>query len=315
MTIKFSMAWTELKRIIEEYRISDGPFALATLVKTSGSTYRQVGARMLITCDGRYFGRLSAGCVEEEIAELAQNVILTGKPVIWSCDLRSRFACDGAIHVLVEPLERPNAFVEALSRMAGDRKSLLVKTNCRLTDPDSGTSLAESWETDNPEAFIQEIQPPIRLMLFGDYADAEAVAQIAKFLGWQVEFALDAPLLLSGDARTACVVMSHHLGRDTVAVRNALQGGFGYVGLLGPRRRKNLLLRGMMSEGCVLDSISTLHSPAGLDIGSESPEEIALAIVAEIQGVLMGRKGGRLRDRKEPIHQLEEPLLCNELRS
>jgi xanthine dehydrogenase accessory factor len=309
------MAWTEFRRIIAEYRNSDGPFTLATLVRTSGSTYRQVGARMLIACDGRYFGRLSAGCVEEEIAELAQDVIRTGKPLIWSCDLRSRFACDGAIHVLVEPLEKPNAFVEALSRMVDDRKPLLVKTNYRLTDPDSGTRLVESWETDSPEAFIEEIQPPIRLMLFGDYADAEAVAQIAKFLGWQVEFALDAPLLLSGDARTACLVMSHHLGRDTVAVRNALQGGFGYVGLLGPRRRKNLLLREMISEGYVPDTISALHSPAGLDIGSESPEEIALAVVAEIQAAMMGRKGGRLRDRKEPIHKVEGPLLCNEMRS
>ncbi|HYY29232.1 MAG TPA: XdhC family protein [Chthoniobacterales bacterium] len=309
------MAWTELRRIIDEYRNSDGPFGLATLVKTSGSTYRHVGARMLITCEGRYFGRLSAGCVEEEIAELAQGVIRTGKPLIWSCDLRSRFACDGAIHVLVESLEKPNAFVEALSRMVDDRKPLLVKTNYRLTDPDPGTRLAESWETDNPDAFIEQIQPPIRLILFGDYADAEAVAQIAKFLGWQVEFAMDAALLLSGDARTACVVMSHHLGRDTVAVRNALQGGFGYVGLLGPRRRKNLLLREMISEGYVLDTISTLHSPAGLDIGSESPEEIALAVVAEIQAALMGRKGGRLRERREPIHKAEGPLLCNELRS
>jgi xanthine dehydrogenase accessory factor len=309
------MAWTDLRRIIEEYRNSNLPFALATLVKTSGSTYRQVGARMLINGEGQHFGRLSAGCVEEEVAELAQGVIRTGKPMIWSCDLRSRFACDGTIHVFVEPLQKPNAFIEALRRMFDERKPLLVKTNYRLTDPDPGTRPAGSWETDNPEAFIEEIQPPIRLTLFGDYADAEAVAHIARFLGWQVEFALDAALLRSGDARTACVVMSHHLGRDTAAVRNALQGGFGYVGLLGPRRRKSLLLREMISEGYLLESISALHSPAGLDIGSESPEEIALAVVAEIQTALMGRKGGRLRDRIEPIHKVEGPLFCNELRS
>jgi xanthine dehydrogenase accessory factor len=308
------MAWTELRRIIEVYRNSDGPFALATLVKTSGSTYRQVGARMLITSEGQYFGRLSAGCVEEEIAEISQGVIRTGKALNWSCDLRSRFACDGAIHVLLEPMRKPNAFIEALSRMIEDRKPLLVKTNYRLTDPYPGTRPAENWETDNPEAFIEEIQPPIRLILFGDYADAEAVAQIAKFLGWQIEFSLDAALLPSGDARAACVIMSHNLGRDTVAVRNALRGGFGYVGLLGPRRRKNVLLGEMISEGYLLDNLSALHSPAGLDIGSESPEEIALAVVAEIQTVLMGRKGGRLRDRMGPIHQVEGPLLCNELR-
>jgi xanthine dehydrogenase accessory factor len=308
------MAWTELRRIIDAYRDSDGPFALATLVKTLGSTFRQPGARMLITDGGRYFGRLSAGCVEEEIAELAECVIRTGKAFVWSCDLRSRFACDGTIHVLVEQLQKPNAFIEALTRMIDDRKPILVRTNYRLTDSTPGTVLAGTSETELGEVFLEQIQPPIRLILFGDYSDAEAVAQIARLLGWQVEFALDADMLPAGDAHTACLVMSHHFGRDTVAVKSALKGGFGYVGLLGPRRRKNLLLGEMINEGYLFDNISALHSPAGLDIGSESPEEIALAVVAEIQATLMGRKGGPLRDRTGAIHKVGEPLLCNEMR-
>ena len=69
------MSWKELRRIITGYQSSDGPFALATLVKSKGSTYRQPGSRMLILQGGPFIGRLSAGCLEEEIAELAQSVI------------------------------------------------------------------------------------------------------------------------------------------------------------------------------------------------------------------------------------------------
>jgi xanthine dehydrogenase accessory factor len=68
------MAWKELTQILSEYRRSEGPFGLATLVKSTGSTYRQTGARMLVVPGRPWIGRLSAGCIEEEIADLAQEV-------------------------------------------------------------------------------------------------------------------------------------------------------------------------------------------------------------------------------------------------
>jgi xanthine dehydrogenase accessory factor len=314
MTFWARMAWTDLSQIIKAYRASDGPFALATIVKSAGSTYRQPGARMLIARDKRYFGRLSAGCVEEEISERAQGVIQTGKPFVWSIDLRSRFACDGSIDVLVERLMKPSSFLEGVIRMIDDREPVLVVTNYRLTDSAPGTRLTDDWATEHDEEYLEEMQPPVRLIVFGDYPDAEAVSHVSKFLGWQVMFTLDADLLPVGDPRTACVVMSHHFGRDIVALRRVLRANYGYVGLIGPRRRKNLLLSELLNEGFQPDNISALHSPAGLDIGSESPEEIALAVVAEIQAALMGRKGGLLRDRGEPIHKVREPLICNEQR-
>ena len=308
------MAWLELKQIITQYRGADGPFALATIVKSSGSTYRHPGARMLITHDNAFFGGLSAGCVEEEVADRAQRVIRTGKPFLWSVDLRSRFACDGSIDVLVERVTKPNPFLEALVRLANDREPFRVTTNYRLTDLEVGTRLTDQWKPEHDEEFLEEMQPPVRLIVFGDYSDAKAVSHLAKFLGWQVELAFDADLLPGGDARTACVVMSHHFGRDTVALRKVLQGSFGYVGLLGPWRRKKLLLNELINEGFPPENISALHSPAGLDIGSESPEEIALAVIAEIQSTLTGHESGPLRDRAEPIHKVRRPLICNELR-
>jgi xanthine dehydrogenase accessory factor len=308
------MAWKELKQIIAKYRRSDGPFALATLVKSSGSTYRQMGSRMLILRGGPFIGRLSAGCIEEEIADLGQAVILHGKPARCSFDLRSRFACDGSIEVFIERLVKPNAFLDELIRVLSDRTPINVSTNYRLADPDAGTRSVEEPFADQSEEFVQEIQPPVRLIIFGDYFDAESVAYLGGYLGWQVEVVADADELPDGDSRTACVVMSHHFGRDIVALRQVLQGRYGYVGLLGPRQRKRLLLNQLIDQGCALENISALHSPAGLDIGSETAEEIAMAIIAEVQAALMGRHGGPLRDRAEPIHKLREPICCDELR-
>ena len=308
------MAWKELRQILNEYRRSDGPFALATLVKSSGSTYRQPGSRMLVLAGRPFIGRLSAGCIEEEIADLAQEVILHGKPAKCSFDLRSRFACDGSIEVFVERILKPNAFLNGLIGVLGDRIPVMVSTNYQLDNADAGTRVVEVPFAAQAEEFVQEIRPPIRLIIFGDYFDAEAVAHLGGYLGWQVEVVADAEELPPGDSRTACVVMSHHFGRDVVALKQVLQDGFGYVGLLGPRRRKRLLLNRLIEEGCPLGNVSALHSPAGLDIGSETAEEIAMAIIAEVQGALTGRKGGQLRDRIEPIHKLREPICCGELR-
>ena len=236
------MAWKELTQILSEYRRSEGPFGLATLVKSTGSTYRQTGARMLVVPGRLWIGRLSAGCIEEEIAELAQEVILTGQPARRTFDLRSRFACDGSIEVFIERLVKPNLFLDRLIGVVVDRTPITVLTDYRLTGPKAGTRLAESPAREHPEVFVQEIQPPIRLIIFGDYLDAEAVAHLGGDSGWQVEFVADAHALPAGDSRLACMVMSHHFGRDIVALQQALAGNFGYVGLLGPLAQRKQLL-------------------------------------------------------------------------
>jgi len=308
------MAWKELRQIITQYQRSDGPFALATLVKSSGSTYRQPGARMLVLQGRPFIGRLSAGCIEEEIADLAQAVILDGKPARCSFDLRSRFACDGSIEVFIERLVKPNAFLDGLIGVLDNRTPITVSTNYRLDDAVAGTRPIIDSLANLREEFVQQIQPPIRLIVFGDFFDAEAVAHLGGYLGWQVEVVTDADELSAGDARTACVVMSHHFGRDIAALKQVFAGNYGYVGLLGPRRRKQLLMSHLIDEGYLPKRVSTLHTPAGLDIGSETAEEIAVAIIAEVLAALTGRTGRSLRERGAPIHTLEEPAFCDALR-
>jgi xanthine/CO dehydrogenase XdhC/CoxF family maturation factor len=99
--------------------------------------------------------------------------------------------------------------------------------------------------------------------------------------------------------------MTHNFDNDAALVRSLLASAAAYVGLLGPRAKADLLLERMAEEGIIPteDETARFHSPVGLDIGAETPEEIALAVVAEILSTLRERPGTPLRHREGPIHR------------
>jgi xanthine/CO dehydrogenase XdhC/CoxF family maturation factor len=164
-----------------------------------------------------------------------------------------------------------------------------------------GTRMLDADEKPPVGAFVQTIEPPISLLLFGDGPDSAPLRSFAAILGWTVsEFDQASDLPARADARTAAVVKSHNYGRDFAALRHLLQLDLRYVGLLGPRKRRDQLLGALLDEGVALDA--ELFAPAGFDLGAETPEEIALAIVSEIQTVFAEASGESLRDRKAPIH-------------
>ncbi len=155
--------------------------------------------------------------------------------------------------------------------------------------------------------FIETLQLPVRLLLFGTGPEIEPITQLAKALGWTVE-RFDHPFELAQDFRsdtqTAAVVMNHNFGRDLLSLHRLLPLQLRYVGLLGPKKRHAEILA-QLSEYVSFDfngALDNLFAPAGLDIGSEAPEEIALSIVAEVEAVLSGRVGGFLRERGANIH-------------
>ena len=311
------MTWKELNRFRAEFERAEQPIAMATLVSAKGSTYRQPGARMLIAPDKHFVGRLSAGCLEDEIAERAQEVIGTGKAACMQFDLRARFACDGSIEVFIERLSRPSAFIDGLARAVNERASILVATNYDVVNGMTGTRVLDEASSSNiksavarPKELLQLIEPPVRLLLFGEHFDVHPIQELASFLGWAAEIWSDLHGIPKGDLRTASVVMSHNFGRDLAALKHLFANQFGYIGLLGPRRRKQQLINYLIEEGYSAEKLSTLHSPAGLDIGAETAEEIALAIVAEIQAAMTDRTAGYLRERKVAIHSMEDSNLC-----
>ncbi len=177
------------------------------------------------------------------------------------------------------------------------------------------------------ELFVEYLAPPMPLVVFGAGSDAVPLVRFAKDLGWRVtlvdhrpgmagraQFASADEVVVARpesvemrvpiDARTAAVVMTHNYSHDVHLLELLLRSEARYVGVLGPRARTDRLLEELAQSGTVFDSreLERLHAPVGIDIGAESPEEIALSIVAEIRAVASGRRGGLLRDRVGAIH-------------
>jgi xanthine dehydrogenase accessory factor len=177
---------------------------------------------------------------------------------------------------------------------------------------------------ENGEAFVEALLPAVRLAVFGAGDDAKPLAEIAKFLGWQVfvvdgrahyatperfPFADMVAVRRTGDSRTwmdpwtVAVIMNHSYSQDLEVLRELSEVSLRYLGLLGPRKRAIQLF-----EDAGLDERRlgpALHSPMGLDIGADGPEQVAVAVIAEIQATLNGRAGGPLRQRAGSIHSLE----------
>jgi xanthine/CO dehydrogenase XdhC/CoxF family maturation factor len=179
------------------------------------------------------------------------------------------------------------------------------------------------------EALVEYVPPAVSLLVFGAGNDALPVVALAKRLGWQVTVAddrpaharadrfpeadavelvrfdaLDAEALLV-DANTPVVVMTHHFLHDLDLMHFLLSTEAPYLGFLGPRQRTENLLGELAKRGVRPrpDQLGRVYGPVGVDIGAETPEEIALAVLAEIRAVLSGRTGGFLRDRRAPLHE------------
>lgn len=290
----------EIVDIIREWERRRGqPLALATLVRAQGSSYRRPGARMLICPDGTTAGSLSGGCLEEEVARCAFDVLRTGMPSLMSFDTRLRFGCNGTIEIFVEAARE--TFLAEIAGHVNERRSCLTATVFAGKEDKLGSRVLSPGEHAPAGAFVHELKPPIQLIIFGDGPDSTPLRSFAEILGWRVvetDQASDLPA--RADERTAAVVKSHNYGRDFAALQQLLQLQLRYAGLLGPRKRRDQLVNALLDAG--VSSDLELFAPAGFDLGAETPEEIALAIVSEIQSVFAEAGGESLRDRRAPIH-------------
>ena len=270
--------------------------ALATLVRVKGSSYRRPGARMLISRDGTFVGSLSAGCIEEEVIARAREVLESGEPQLMSFDTRRRFGCSGSIEILIEPA--PQDLLCVLREQLFARKSCKIATVFENSDSLGSRIAADLIES---SAFVQTIEPPLRLFIVGLGPDALALRKHGMLLGWETLMIEAIPQLSEQpDQRTAAVIATHNFGRDCAALRYLLPLGLRYVGLVGPRKRREEILSDLIDSGA--EMISQFFAPAGLHLAAESPEEIALSIAAEIQCVFAGGTAEHLRDRNAPIH-------------
>ena len=294
---------SEIIRVFEQ--AEEQMFALATLVRARGSSYRRAGARMLVRLDGYAVGSLSGGCLEEEVSLLARAVIETGEPKLISFDMRQRFGCNGEIEVFIECAD--NDFLRDLGECFRVRQSCVAVTNFQNAADKLGSRIVGIGEALPAESFHQRIDPPIQLVVIGAGHDTLPFRSLCELLGWQF---IEAPSIdnapESFDAWTAAIVKTHHYGRDFAALQKLVPLGLRYLGLIGPRRRRDQLLADLVDITGPIDA--ELFAPAGLDLGAETPEEIALAVVAEIQSVFAAASAESLRNRKTPIHPINYDL-------
>ena len=195
---------------------------------------------------------------------------------------------------------------------------------------ESGTSKATTYAmaTGRAEVFIEVIQPSVPIVIFGAGQDAVPLVRFAKELGWHVtlvdprpgyatptRFPLVDTLIVCRpeevcerikiNSRTVAAVMTHNFLHDSELLRTLWPSPLRYIGILGSGQRTRRLLDQVQGTGRSHrdHSLGLVYGPMGLDIGADTPEEIALAVVAEIKAVLTGRLGGMLRTRGGPLHE------------
>lgn len=177
------------------------------------------------------------------------------------------------------------------------------------------------------EVFLEYVPPARRLVVFGGGHDAQPLVRMAKLLGWQVSvvdsrthFARperfpEADFVLVSDIErpfahgelvrgAAVAVMTHSLIQDAHWLQGVLQNEPSYVGQLGPRERTERILAGIRERLGEVPGVERLHYPIGLDLGGDTPESVAVAVLGEIQATLNGRSGGSLRHRSSKIHEI-----------
>ncbi len=177
-------------------------------------------------------------------------------------------------------------------------------------------------------AFIEVLPPPVKVVVVGAGNDVMPLVEMAAIVGWEVtvidgrtnyatrqRFARAKQVLLAKpgqvlelveyDAQTVFLLMTHNYNYDLALLQQLLPQQVAYTGVLGPAKKLARMLDELAEKGIVPTpaQLAKVHGPAGLDVGAETPEEIALSIIAEIKAVLAGRDAAPLRHKKRPIHQ------------
>ncbi len=331
----------ELKRIIAEYlqaTKSGVHCVLATVVALDGSSYRRPGVRMLLLENGRMIGAVSGGCVEKEVFRQAETVFKTGVPKVMTYDGRYRLGCEGILYILLEPMNPSNDTLERFHNALKERSSFEIISyfqkefsedkgfGTKLIFNDSEYSIQKDFQPNQSfESFKQVMQPCFRLVIIGAEHDTVQLSSFAAMMGWEVTIVVnpkeekvmeDFPgatgfipsegdsMNLNIDGETAIVLMTHSYVKDLKYLSALKEEKPAYFGLLGPARRREKLFHELLELYPDIDYefFESIHGPAGLDIGSETPQEISLAVLSEILAVINKKQVNSLREKEGRIH-------------
>ncbi|MRH99084.1 XshC-Cox1-family protein [Kriegella sp. EG-1] len=332
----------ELKNIVAAFLVAKKvrlKTVLATVVALEGSSYRKPGVRMLLREDGQMTGAVSGGCVEKEILQQAHSVFKKGISKMMTYDGRYRLGCEGILYILLEPFNPEESFINAFDNVLELRKEINVRCNYIKQEGENnkiGTlinilgkhyPIYKSFEFAEEYLIFEEVKEPcFQLLIIGAEHDAVQLGNYAANMGWEVvvvaaaaeektkkdfpgikQFVTVEPELFDTnliDTNTAVILMTHSYVRDLkylLALKDTLPV---YLGVLGPSKRREKLLNELIERCPDLNELllDRIYGPAGLNIGAETAQEIAVSILAEILSVVRNQKPMLLKDKSGGIH-------------
>ncbi len=304
-----------LKQVLDWLQAGE-PCWLATVVQTWGSSPRPVGSLLACNRKGQIVGSLSGGCVEDDLLEkLTQGELAAEHAQFFQYGITAEeteklgLPCGGHLYIVVEPqapeettLEHFSLLNEALDTRRCAKRTVNLKTHeTRIESVDHHEPLA--WDEDN-EVLTHTYGPRYQLFVIGAGMVSQYLAEMALMLDYEVTVCDPREDLLSNfplsgvtrvndmpddavrdrasDPSTAIVALTHDPRIDDMGLMEALTTDAFYIGAMGSTRtsasRRERLLALDVSE----DDLAKLHAPIGLPIGSKTPPEIAIAILAEV---------------------------------
>ncbi len=306
----------EVLRTAEAWRKQGRHVALGTIVKTWGSAPRPVGAMVAIRDDGQVIGSVSGGCVEDDLIEKVRSkAVGAQKPQLVTYGVTNEEAtrwglpCGGTLQLVVEPVGEQTRIPELLERIG---RQQLVR---RRLEMDSGRATLEPGRWQDVLEFDGRVLssvhgPRWRLALIGAGQLTRYLAEMARMLdyhvvvidpreeyanGWDLESVPlnrgmpdDVVRELELDGHSALVALTHDPKLDDLALMEALKSAAFYVGAIGSKKNNDARRERLRQFDVSAEEIARLRGPVGLYIGSKTPPEIAIAILAEMTAVRHG---------------------------
>jgi xanthine dehydrogenase accessory factor len=240
------------------------PVALVTVVSTKGSTPQKAGAKMLVHADGRLVGTIGGGCLEAEMTRRARLAIEDRRVVVASYDLTPEEAgddglvCGGRMEVLIEPVEStPVLCLFGAGHVAQPLARMAKACGFQVEVVDDRVKFA------NPQRF-----PEADLVVVDSFAEGAAKMTL-------------------GPNTYAIIVTRGHKG-DAEALESVLGRDLRFVGLLGSKAKVVHIFAALAERGVERERLARVHAPLGLEIGAQTPDEIAVSILAEMIAVRRG---------------------------
>lgn len=296
-----------------DYLKSGKRVAIATVVSTWGSAPRGIGSQLAISEDGAFEGSVSGGCVEGAVIIEAQDAIVDGRCRLLEFGVADEdafavgLACGGTIKVLVDPIDANECITTADLE---DICAAYASRNFRSYEINISNFLRSKISDDvrqiklKDDVFTMAYHPRMRMVIIGAVHITKTLSPMAKMVGYDV-FLIDPregfasverfpdDQIISGwsdealkeigiDKNTAVVALTHDLKIDVPALDVALKSDAFYIGALGSRKTHAKRIIELETLGFTPLNIRRIKSPIGLDIGSKSPAEIAVSIIAEI---------------------------------